>query len=269
MSAEMTPLSICPLASGSKGNAYWLEANGTAMLVDAGLSMRQLALRVGEIDRDLQDIQHIFITHEHSDHIQALRQLLKRYRPTIWASRGTLRVIRSHIPDGASVRMLNGRVETAGAFQVTAIPVSHDAAEPVMFRFAATGMSASIVTDLGIWDEQAAGLVRESDVIVCEANHDPEMLATGRYPAVIKRRIASPRGHLSNEEGAALATEAVAGKTGCVILGHLSESNNSPSLALDVFGEAMARAGAKPRLDIAHQDRPGPWISVAPKMEPE
>lgn len=266
---DLTPLSICPLASGSKGNSYWIEANGTAILVDAGLSMRRLSHRVEEIGRDLQDVQHVFITHEHFDHVQAMSQLLKKHRPTVWATRGTLRAIRQHIPDGASVRMLNGRVESAGAFKASALSVSHDAAEPVMFHFATEGASAAVVTDLGVWDGQTAELTQRADVVVCEANHDPHMLAAGRYPAVIKRRIASPRGHLSNEEGAALAVQAVRGGAGSVILGHLSESNNSPSLALDVFGESMANAGLKARIDLAHQDRPGPWISVAPRRTKE
>lgn len=262
---EPTPLNLCPLASGSKGNAWFAEANGTALLVDAGVSLRQLTRRLDEVGRRVEEIDHLLITHEHRDHVHAVVQLLKKHRPTIWASRGTLRKLRGMIPDGASVRMLNGRAETAGAFTVHAAAVSHDAAEPLAIRLETAGSSLAVATDLGAWDERVLALTAGADLLVCEANHDPHMLATGPYPAMLKRRVGGLLGHLSNEQGARLAAESVRRGTARVVLGHLSDTNNSPSLALDVFGEAMVRAGGSPELDVASQDHPGPWVTVAPR----
>jgi phosphoribosyl 1,2-cyclic phosphodiesterase len=261
-----TSLSICPLASGSKGNSYWIEGGGTTILLDAGLTMRQLVRRVEEIDRRIDEVEHIFVTHEHSDHVYALTMLLKKHKPVLWGSRGTLRAIRRRIPDGARVRMMNGEVEIAGAFSVRSVKIHHDAVDPLAFRFDLAGDSVAVVTDLGLWDETVVATVAGVDVLVCEANHDPQMLARGPYPIIVKRRIASHLGHLSNEEGAALALKSVEKGTRTVVLGHLSEANNSPSLALDVFAETLGNAGLTAKMDVASQDHPGPFVTVmAPK----
>lgn len=259
---QETSLSICPLASGSKGNSYWIEGGGTTILLDAGLTMKQLSLRVEEIGRKIEEVEHIFITHEHSDHVYALTVMLKKHKPVIWASRGTLRSIRRRIPDGAHVRMMNGAEEIAGAFRVRSVKIQHDAVDPLAYRFDLEGASAAVVTDLGTWDQSVVETIAGVDVLVCEANHDPHMLMHGPYPAVIKRRIASHLGHLSNEEGAGLALKCVERGTRSVLLGHISEANNSPSLALDVFGEALSHAGVDAKIDVASQDHPGPFVTV-------
>lgn len=260
MSGSDRTLSVCPLASGSKGNAYWIEAGGTAILVDAGISLRQLTRRVAEIGRDIREVDHVFVSHEHGDHVRALGQMLKHHRPVIWASRGTLHALRGTFPEGAKVRMMNGRIEEAGAFSVKTMAVSHDAAEPLALRFESAMGSVSVATDLGVWDDTVARFLGGADVLVCEANHDPQMLQSGPYPYVLKRRVASARGHLSNEDGARLAREAVRLGTRRLILAHLSETNNSPSLALDVFHETLDGDGGGVKLDVAAQSHPGPWI---------
>jgi len=255
-------LKFCPLASGSKGNSYWVEYGETTLLVDAGLSYRRLSARVEEIGRSMEQVDHIFITHEHNDHVQALAQILKRHRPVLWASGGTLRAIRKQIVDGARVRMMNSQEEQVGEFVVKSIPISHDAVEPFAYRFDVPGASLAILTDLGEWTGEILKEVGGVDALICEANHDPDMLEKGVYPFVLKRRIASTRGHLSNQEGAELAAKTVELGARCVVLGHISESNNSPSLALDVFEKAIERRGLSAKLDVAMQDRPGPWVEV-------
>ncbi len=267
MPAADAPLAVCPLASGSKGNAYWIEGGGTAILVDAGVSLRRLSRGAEEIGRRLGDVDHLFLTHEHTDHVRGLAMLLKRYRPVVWASRGTLRALRGVIPDGVRVRATDGRGQAAGAFRVTTARVSHDALDPVVYRFEADCGSAAVVTDLGRWDEETLEVAAGAEVLVCEANHDPEMLETGPYPRVIKRRIASPLGHLSNEEGALLAAEAVREGTRAVILAHLSEQNNAPGLAREVFAETLAAAGEEARIEVAAQRTPGPWVAAGPVRE--
>ncbi len=253
-------ISLCPLASGSKGNAWWLEACGTTALIDAGVSFKQLGLRAQEIGRDIRDVDHVFITHEHTDHVKGLSVLLKRAKPVVWASRGTLRALRHMIPEGARVRMINGREEVAGGLRVRALPVSHDAAQPLAYRFDTEEGAAAVVTDLGQWDSVTASAVTGVDILSCEANHDPLMLQNGPYPWVLKQRIASPRGHLSNKEGANLAMNAVREGARCVILSHLSEQNNSPEVAFEVFRELVVREQYTTEIEIATQHTPGPWV---------
>jgi len=149
-------IAVCPLGSGSKGNAYWVETAKTAILVDVGFSYKQLAGRISDIGRDIHDVRHIFITHEHNDHVQALRVLLKRHRPTVWTSGGTLKAIKQLLPDGVSVKRINSNLESADDIAVQAIPVRHDAAEPFAYRFDAPNGSVAVVTDLGEWTKEVA-----------------------------------------------------------------------------------------------------------------
>jgi phosphoribosyl 1,2-cyclic phosphodiesterase len=253
-------IAVCPLGSGSKGNAYWVETAKTAILIDVGFSYKQLAGRIHDIGRDIDDVSHIFLTHEHNDHIKALRVLLKRHSPTVWTSGGTLKAIRILLPENVSVKRLNGNLESAGDIAVQAIPVQHDAAEPFAYRFDAANGSVAVVTDLGEWSPEVAAALDGPDLLVCEANHDPEMLEMGPYPYYLKQRIASNKGHLNNRQGAELAAETVKRGTREVILGHLSATNNDESLALDVFGQQLNGTREKVRLHAASQALPGPWV---------
>ncbi len=263
LSLANSTVALCPLASGSKGNSYYLEADGTSILVDVGISLRQLSLRLEAVDREANQIEHVFITHEHGDHVRGLEMLMKKCDPTLWASRGTLRKLRKHIPDHAKVRLIENEVETIGEIQVRAIPVSHDAAQPLAYRFDAPGGSAAIMTDLGTWDAAIAKAVHGVDLMVCEANYDPQMLRSGPYPQYLKHRISSVNGHLCNEDGAKLAASASNGQVEMqVVLGHLSEQNNSSGLALDTFTTYFEQVGKAANLVAARQDAPGPWLEV-------
>ncbi|MBZ0265069.1 MBL fold metallo-hydrolase [bacterium] len=253
-------LAICPLASGSKGNAWWIESGDTCILVDAGISHRQLQRRSEEIGRNLEQIDHVFITHEHSDHIKGLQILLKKTKPVIWATRGTLQALRGTLPDGAKVRMIDGKVETAGGFQVKAIPVVHDARQPVAYRFDCSDGALAVVTDLGCWNMMTAEALAELDILACESNYDPKMLERGPYPYYLKRRISSQTGHLNNSDGAMLALEAARKGLKQIILGHLSETNNDPKLASDTFAEKFEAEKIKFNIQVATQKHPGPWI---------
>ncbi|MBS1262209.1 MAG: putative metallo-hydrolase YycJ [Calditrichaeota bacterium] len=262
MRAAEDGIRICTLGSGSKGNAYWVEVGSSAMLVDAGFSYRTLAGRIREIGRDIADVEHIFITHEHTDHVRSLELLLRRHRPTLWATGGTLRKIRRVVPDGASVRRFGGRPETIDGLVIRPIPVSHDAADTVAFRFDSPGGSLGVITDLGRWDGAVADALAGPDLLVCEANHDPEMLRLGPYPWYLKQRIASHYGHLSNEDGARLARSAIEHGTRRIVLAHLSETNNEPAFATDVFRAECDGLGEELRLYAAVQNEPGPWLSA-------
>jgi len=265
MAQSDMPLAICPLASGSKGNAYYLEQGGVSILVDVGLSFKQLSLRLELIGRSINDIDHVFITHEHNDHAKALAVLTKKIKPTIWASRGTLRCLRGVLAEGSKVRMMNGNAESAGGITVNALSVNHDASDPLAYRFDSPSGSVAVVTDLGKWGKETVEFVNKVDIIVCESNHDPDMLQRGPYPFYLKQRITSQKGHLNNEESAMLVLEAVKSGTKHVVLAHLSESNNSPSLAIDVVRNILETQELFPEIFIAQQDEPGPWVKVKRK----
>ncbi|GBE29287.1 MAG TPA: MBL fold metallo-hydrolase [Bacteroidetes bacterium] len=269
MQAIDNGIAVCPLGSGSKGNAYWIETASTAILVDAGFSFKQLCKRISDIGRDIADVRHIFLTHEHADHVQSLSVMLKCYHPTIWASGGTLKALRQALPEQVSVRRLNGSIEDCEGIAVQAIPIAHDAAEPLAYRFAFSGGSVAVVTDLGEWTPDLLDLLAGPDILVCEANHDPEMLEDGPYPWHIKKRIKSEVGHLSNKQGAELAAAMVKKGTRSVILAHLSTTNNDANLALDVFGEELNGPGSNVEIQAASQDQPGPWMRSVPTVKRE
>ncbi len=262
MSGELASLRLCPLASGSKGNAYWVEYGEHRILIDAGLSHRQLSRRAAEVGRDLGELQHLFLTHEHRDHNQALSQILKRHRPVVWGTGGTLRALRGAIPEGTPVRRIDGHVEEAGPLRVQALRIEHDAAEPVAYRVDSPAGSLAVVTDLGQWRPGLVARLRGVGLLVCEANHDPIMLREGPYPIYLKRRVASALGHLSNEAGASLAVHLAREGVANVLLAHLSEKNNSPGLAHDVFAAALEGVDTRVSIDVASQVHPGPWFTV-------
>lgn len=255
-------LALSPLASGSKGNSYWLEFGDTCALIDCGISHRQLNLRTQQIGRSLEQVDHIFISHEHSDHVKGLAVMLKKHHPVIWATRGTLRSIRHLIPDGSSVRMLENKDEIAGDFRVKAIPVEHDAAQPCGFHFETDGGSAAMVTDLGKWNQMIIDAIGGSELLIYESNHDPDMLRRGPYPPMLKMRIASPLGHLSNYDGADLAYRSMMDGTKKAILGHLSETNNTKMLALEAIQELLDDDSLDTEIIVASQGAPGPWVEL-------
>ncbi len=236
---------IVPLFSSSKGNSYYIQGNGSAILVDAGRNLKQLELAMSANSLSMCDVHGIFVTHEHSDHISALMVLLKRYDIPLYASRGTLRYLSDHgkVPLTAKLNVIEDKAEV-GDFCVERVETSHDASEPCgYFITTPDGRRLSIVTDTGYLTESAHAAISRSNLAVVESNHDLGMLRGGPYPYILKKRILSDSGHLSNAACAeALPAFVNAGLTR-IILGHLSEENNTPRLALDEAAESLSRAG--------------------------
>ena len=236
---------IVPLFSSSKGNSYYIQGNSSAILIDAGRNLKQLELALSANYLSMQNVRAIFVTHEHSDHISALKVLLKRYDIPLYASRGTLDYLTRNdkVPASARLNVIENTVETAN-FRVERVETSHDAAEPCgYFITTPDGRRMSLVTDTGYLTQNARQALSRSHLAVIESNHDIDMLREGMYPYILKQRILSDSGHLSNAACAEALPDFVGSGLTRIILGHLSEENNTPHLALNESIDALSHAG--------------------------
>jgi phosphoribosyl 1,2-cyclic phosphodiesterase len=249
------PLSVCVLASGSKGNTIYISDGKTAILMDAGLSGIEIQRRMEAAELDVQDLNAIVVSHEHSDHIRGVGVMARRYNLPVYMTKGT---------ETAAARQL-GRIEQLHHFDIgqafaiehlTIHPfaVSHDARDPAGFTVAQNGRKIGIATDLGI----ATGMVKQHlkacSLLVLEANHDPVMLTEGPYPWPLKQRIKSRTGHLSNEDSRDLLREVKHDGLCHVILAHLSEQNNTPEKAIASVQQAIAKED-RIKLHVACQEQ--------------
>ena len=232
---------VVPLFSGSKGNCYYIGSGNEGVLVDAGRSCKQIeqALALNSVD--------IAGIHEHIDHCSALRVLAKKYKLDVYASKGTMdALINSHKVESETKLHIIEREAVVGDILVNRIDTPHDAAESCCYRvISPDGKSALIATDMGYMTDGVRAAAAMSDFAVIESNHDIEMLKTGPYPYPLKRRILSDRGHLSNEACAVELAELVKGGTLRLMLGHLSEQNNTPGIAIRTSAAELERAGLK------------------------
>lgn len=254
-------LTLKTLASGSSGNATLVSQGDTHILLDAGISARRITSALRQQGLDPGMLSAIFITHEHHDHISGLGVLTKKVRVPIYASPLTCQQMNYRL---AGVEDLlreqpTGSGVSVGSLSVDSFPTSHDAAESVGYRISGREGTAVLCTDLGRVTPEVREAVRGCDLLVCEANHDEDMLLAGRYPYHLKRRILGDRGHLSNEEGAKLAAFAVESGARTVILAHLSTENNTVPRARAAAELYLLALGLDPSRDVD--------LSVAPRSD--
>ena len=222
------------MASGSKGNAYYLKSQNTEILVDDGLSVAEVEKRLKQIGKDAKDIKAIFLTHEHNDHISGVVGFCDKYGAKLFVhsrTRLAIAFLTEKIADKIQIFDLNDFYFED--LTISPFMVSHDAVFPLGFSFYCMGKKVSILTDSGYVSPDTLEAVAGSDIAVIESNHDENMLLLGSYPAKLKRRIAGREGHLSNVEAARCAKTLCESGTKTIILAHLSEKNNLPSLALE------------------------------------
>ena len=264
----MTPqIHLHILASGSSGNAAIVEGPQTSILIDCGLSRRELLRRSQELDIDTDRIAAIFITHEHSDHVGGLRVFAKHFDGPIFATSGTAHILsqRSSM-DGVTFSLISTDAQKrVGEISVQAFSTSHDVAEPVGFRFSLLGEknleidSIGYCTDTGILTDDALTKLAGARILALESNHDEHMLATGPYPQVLKERVGGPYGHLSNEQAASALAGLIRPNTRTVVGMHLSRENNRPSLAVRTLAAAL---GAEPVNDTYTQAKTAGGLQV-------
>lgn len=246
------------LASGSKGNCHALSDGERTLLIDVGLSLRQIRTRLEAVDWPGGAVQALALTHEHSDHIAALGVIL---RQTTWAILATPETRQAAewakgitIPAERWIPLKAGRAIDWAGWRVLPFALPHDAADPVAFRLEVAAEACAVVTDLGQPTALVADHLQDLDFLVLEANHDVDMLREGSYPPHLKARILSRVGHLSNAAMAELLARIYSPRLRRLILAHLSEANNHPDLARFAAEEVLR--GTPVALHIAHQREP-------------
>jgi phosphoribosyl 1,2-cyclic phosphodiesterase len=258
---------FCVLGSGSRGNATYLESGETRILIDAGMSGKEVQRRLGAIDVDVATIDAILVTHEHNDHIQGVGVLSRKVGIPVFANPPTFTAAAQKFRRLAAYN----EFETGNPFQFHGLEIhpfalSHDSADPVGFRISNGRISLGYCTDTGRVSQLLRQRLASCKALVLESNHDIEMLQKGTYPPYLKQRIRSNQGHLANEESAAFLQELLHEDLQHVVLAHLSEENNRPEIA---YGLALAVLDGNPlarergvRISVACQDRIGPLINL-------
>jgi phosphoribosyl 1,2-cyclic phosphodiesterase len=247
------------LASGSSGNAALLATENTRILVDAGLSMKELRRRLAAIAEDLSLIDAILITHEHSDHVAGL-PVLARSRD-VRAAMYLTHLAAPAVDWGETQPPRLEPFQAGASFQIGDIHVQsfsipHDARDTVGFCFIAQGVYVGVVTDLGYIPENVKYHLRRTDLLLLESNHDLDMLKVGPYPWSVKQRVMSREGHLSNLAMSDYLIEDLDSSTSNLVLGHLSEQNNHPAIVRMIAEQALEQRGLRTRLSIAQQRSP-------------
>jgi phosphoribosyl 1,2-cyclic phosphodiesterase len=246
-------LRVSILASGSSGNLTLLETERTRLLVDAGLGKRETLARLAALEKSFDRLDGILITHEHADHCNGLPQMLGMWKAPLYVTEPTLAELKRVLPERLEKRLRGvetihaGQNFTVGDIDVHAFRIPHDAVEPVGFTFRANGVKMALVTDLGYMPELVKVHLRDSDCLLLESNHDLEMLKVGPYPWVVKQRVLSRTGHLSNNAvGDYLADpEGFDGRARYLVLAHISQENNNLDVVKISAEQALARRPAE------------------------
>ncbi len=255
---------FCVLGSGSKGNATYVEAGGRALLIDNGFSGVELERRVAAAGFDIAKLAAVLITHEHGDHIRGAGVVARKYDISLYVNPATFRQSAHVFGKVPSVREFStGTSFMLNDFHVHPFAVSHDTADPVGFVIENQSCSLGYCTDTGIVSRLIQHRLSSCNGIVIECNHDPEMLKSGPYPLSLQQRVRSKQGHLANADAARFLLEIMHDKLQHVVLAHISEKNNNPSLAFDTVAAAInAQNGVKPVLSLAWQHKSGQVVTL-------
>ena len=229
-------MNLYSIASGSSGNCIYVGENNRGVLVDTGVSMKRIREGLCQVNMDLTDIDGIFITHEHSDHISSLGPILRKYAIPVFSTEKTVEKIlqsgKMQNVDSDLFQVVRPDCSiTVADMKVTPFSISHDAVDPVCYTMERNGKKIAVATDMGTYSDYTISHLKDSEALLLEANHDINMLQVGHYPYSLKLRILSDRGHLSNDCSARLIGKLIHDKLQHVLLGHLSQENNYPQLA--------------------------------------
>lgn len=262
---------VCSIASGSSGNCIYVGSGNQHILVDAGISRKRIVEGLHSIGVKPEQLNAIFVTHEHSDHIQGINMMVKMFDVPVYATGGTLDAIRYKDKKGVISMEHLYQVHPdvpieMGNMRIMPFSTSHDAADPVCYTLEADGYKASVATDLGKFDDYTVEHLDGSDVILLEANHDISMLEAGSYPYHLKCRILGEKGHLSNEDSGRLLCRLFGKSLKYAFLAHLSKENNYPQLAYEaVKCQIWEELGLKDlpfSLAVAEREKPSPLINL-------
>jgi len=235
-------MQIKAIASGSNGNCILIRSENTAVLIDAGISCKRIKEESLKAGQDPAKLSAIFITHEHSDHISGLPVFLKHYPVPLYAGAGTIAELRKKMPDTDPClfhEVRPGESFHVGDLSILPIRTFHDAADPLAFRVDSPEGAAAVMTDTGSYTQNMIEALAGLNVLLLESNHDIRMVEAGSYPYPLKRRILGDYGHLSNERAGEILVRLLNPSLHLVLLGHISEENNYPDIALMTVNNAL------------------------------
>ncbi len=249
---------VSVLGSGSRGNCLVVEGRDARVVVDVGFGPRSTATRLRALGIAPESIAAAILTHEHQDHAQGAPDARTKWRWTLIGTPDTLRAV----PMGAATaRLLPSAYEVSQEFEglrITLYEIPHDAAAPaaVLIEDLRTGERVGVAHDLGVVPARLVTAFQDLDIAVVESNHDSDLLQSGPYPPMLQRRVAGGRGHLSNAQCGAWLRDVAGARLRHVVLAHLSETNNTPALALGAARTALASCGSRATVVAAHQRVP-------------
>lgn len=251
---------FCPLASGSKGNALYLEGEETKVLVDVGISFRALTQKLGEIDVDIGEIDAILVTHEHGDHIRGLEKTAQMLDIPIFSNSETAKATLGEMKSRPRFKIFStGETFEFGELEIHPFSVQHDTLDPVGFTVRIDNIKVGICADLGFATTLVRASLLQCDYLYLEANHEPSMVYACNRPMIYKQRVLGRQGHLSNEGAAELLTEIDHPGLKHVYLAHLSSECNNPELALQKVQDSLKRDLS---LSIAYQEKVSKLIQL-------
>ncbi len=247
---------VCLLASGSRGNATLIEVDGCRLLIDAGLSAREIDRRLREINLCADDIDALLVTHEHQDHVTGIGPLARRHKIPVYIVPQTAAAI-SRLGSIEDLRFFSaGEQFVFGNLEISSFSTTHDAVDPVGFVIDSVEGRIGYATDLGLSTRLVENCLAHSRILVLEANHDEQMLLDGPYPWSLKQRIQSRLGHMSNRAAATLLQQLAWDGLEAVFLAHLSHENNHPDLAHQLIRDCLAdETDCNPQIFIGQQEK--------------
>jgi phosphoribosyl 1,2-cyclic phosphodiesterase len=261
-------LKLCVLASGSSGNCTLIQYGSSSILIDAGLSVKEIARRLEAVGWGLDQVSGICVSHEHSDHVLGLGQIHQRHAIPVYTNRGTSEGLRrSEALAGMPCRIFEtGQAFEVGVFRVEPFSVPHDAYEPVGFIVSVDGVRIGVVTDMGVATTLIRANLKSCRAVVVESNHDEKMLRDSRRPEYLKQRILGRQGHLSNKAAADLLAEIAGPDLDAAFLAHLSEDCNRGEIALKAASQSLAAAGHHHvKVHLTYPDKVSEIWSPAPR----
>jgi len=255
---------ICVLASGSSGNSIYIESHGTALIVDQGISHKELMKRMSCRELNQKKIKGILVTHEHNDHIYGVGITSRKLGVPIYATSGSFGKMDKILRGNEQLIIIEGGTPfKIGSMEIQPFSVSHDAIDPVQFCIMSGRKKVAIATDLGFVSTLVAQRIKDSDLIVIEANYDAEMLRKGSYSWELKQRIKGKKGHLSNRNAADIIFNVTKNGTTKIVLAHISKENNRSDIAEKAIRELFEKYDKKLGfLLTASQNEPTPILEI-------
>ncbi len=261
-------MKFCVLGSGSKGNATYVEAEGRALLIDAGFSGKEICRRLDEVGASMANVEAVLLTHEHHDHIQGAGVLARKFETALMANEATFAAASKRLGKVNSYQpFTTGEKFSVAGFTIHPFATSHDTVDPVGFVVEHDGLSLGFCTDTGMVSRLLQQRLGGCHGLILECNHDLDMLADGPYPLHLKQRVRSRQGHLANNDAAHFLGEILHPGLQHVVLAHLSDTNNLPQLALEAvtgFLATVKNGFPLPEISLSWQEDPGVMVKLCP-----